>query len=264
MSCSPPATRKRAGDRLGGREPPRRDADDLAARRVDRRQHDVVALLEARQHRGRSSRSEVLSASSVTIASSSAASPSAARRPELIAVPSPRLRRWRTTARCRSSRWASICVERAVGRAVVDDDHARAELAGARREVGQQPRDVLGLVVGGDYEADHLRLLGRIRRRPGPARVGMPSSFTGRELAAESRTASAAISARQPSSAADRLRRVVEDAVGERLELGAQRLDLAQREAQRRALGVAAHARQLVPAGHGPSEVSMNQTSCVM
>ena len=139
----------------------------------------------------------MLSASSVTIASPSWDSPSAARSPELIAVPRPRLT---LSAHDRDREPVAVLLDDlagAVGGAVVDEDHARAELAHARGEIGEQVGDVLALVVGGSHEADHDDLL---YAAIGTGRVaGMSSSVTGRELAAESRTASAAASARQPS-----------------------------------------------------------------
>ena len=89
-----------------------------------------------------------MSASRVTIASSSEDSFSAERMPVLIAVPRPRL-----IVCCddRQVHVAGVLADHlggAVGGAVVDDDHAGAELARHRCQVGEQLGDVLRLVVG--------------------------------------------------------------------------------------------------------------------
>ena len=186
-------------DRLGGREPPAGHADDLPARRVDRGEHDVVALVEALEHgrqvvevRGvvgleRHDRVVVLGLAE------RGAQPGVDRRAEPAVDLVPHDREVEVLAVGHDR------LARAVRRPVVDEDHAGPELTRPRREVLEQPRDVLGLVVGGDDESDHGRL------SPGQAAsvrvgaLGMPSRVIGRELKAESRTASAAISARQPS-----------------------------------------------------------------
>src|SRR6185503_13097869 len=48
-------------------------------------------------------------------------------------------------------------IDSAVGGAVVDEDHARAELVRARAEILEQAADVLGLVEGWNDEPDHGR-----------------------------------------------------------------------------------------------------------
>ena len=146
----------------------------------------------------------------------------------------------------------------AVGGAVVDDDHAGAELARDRRQVGEQAGDVLRLVVGGDDEADHAQDL------QAAGGTGMSSSSTGRRSAADSRTASAAASALTPSWAL----------TGSGVSSSTQRQKasssarsgsaLAQREPHRGALGVAAQHREPVPVQRRRSVDSTNQTSWVM
>ena len=102
----------------------------------------------------------------------------------------------------------------AVGRAVVDDDHPRAEGTRARREVREQAWDVLGLVVGGDYEADHAATSSV------DTGAGMSSSATGRPgrggLAHGERRGERA----NAVVGGDRLGCVVEHAAGEGPQLG--------------------------------------------
>jgi hypothetical protein len=52
----------------------------------------------------------------------------------------------------------------AVGGAVVDEDHARAELVRAWAEILEQAADVLGLVEGWNDEPDHGRPINGARR----------------------------------------------------------------------------------------------------
>ena len=52
----------------------------------------------------------------------------------------------------------------AVGGAVVDEDHSRAELVRARAEILEQAADVLGLVEGWNDEPDHGRPINGARR----------------------------------------------------------------------------------------------------
>ena len=231
------------GDRLARRQAPAGDADDLAAGRVDRGEHDVGALRRSSSSiRGRSARSEVVSASRVTIASSSEDSPSAARRPVLIAVPRPRLTVWRTTARCRSLRRARGSPRRC-RRSSRRRRRSRGRRARGRPGARSASRrgDVLGLVVGGDDEADHAQTSRRpgggdveqldraarprptrARRAPRRARLTPSWALTGSGVSSSTQRQKASSSARSGSA-------------------------LAQREAHRGALAVAAQHREPVP-----------------
>ena len=167
--CRPPTKRKRVRHRLGGGQAPGCDAHDPPARRVDRGQHDVGALVELREHPR-----QVVEVGGVVGLDGD----------DRVVVGGLAQR----SAQAGVDRGAQAAVDlvahdgevevlavglddlrRAVGRAVVDEDDARAELARPRREVGDQVGDVLALVVGRDDEADHGGgFLARRRPRAAP------------------------------------------------------------------------------------------------
>jgi hypothetical protein len=180
------------GDRLARRQTPALDADHLAPRRVDRGEHDVGALIEELEHPwqvgeiggrvGLESDDRIIVGGLLQGRANAGVDRGAEAAIGVVLDD-------------RQVHVAGVLADHfggAVGGAVVDDDHAGAELARHRRQVGKQLGNVFRLVIGGDDEADHTSTSsGR--------GAGMSSSSTGRRTAADSRIARAAASALTPS-----------------------------------------------------------------